>query len=157
MINFSGLQNKWKEIQDDLISFYNDVITVHYETKYSGTSTTFDDFFNESLTPTSPKNMTGVTEINKSNVTITGMVVYNGGFTGQEINRTSIGYFENSDAIIVCKIADAIISGNNIFLGSKYITIAGDSERYILDRFTKDGLGRPYVYNVGIRRTNVGD
>jgi hypothetical protein len=85
------------------------------------------------------------------------MIVYGAGFAGNEINRSSIGYFENSDAIIVCKISDAIVSGKNIFLGSKYITIAGDSERYILDRFTKDGLGRPYVYNVGIRRTNVGD
>lgn len=157
MVNFSGLQVKWQQIQDDLMSFYNNLITVHYETKYSGTSTTFDDFFNESLTPTSPTNMSGITSVNKSDVTITGMVVYGAGFDGKEISRSSIGYFENSDAIIVCKIADATVSGNNIFLGSKYITIDGDSERYILDRFAKDGLGRPYVYNVGIRRTNVGD
>lgn len=157
MINFSGLQNKWIEIQDDLIAFYNDVITIHYETKYSGVSSTFDDFFNEGLNPVSPKTMSGVTSSVKNNVTITGMIVYNGGFSGQEINRNAIGYFENSDAILVCKIADCIISGSNVFLGSKYITIEGDPERYIFDRMTKDGLGRPYVYNVGIRRTNVGD
>lgn len=157
MINFSGLQNKWIQIQDDLISFHNNVITIHYETKYSGTSTSFDDFFNESLDPKTPKVISGVTEINKPSVTITGMVIYNGGFSDKQVDRTSIGYFENSDAIITCKITDCIVSGSNIFLGSKYITILDDTERYIFDRMSKDGLGKPYVYNIGIRRTNVGD
>lgn len=157
MVNFSGLQNKWIQIQDDLISFYNNSITVYYEVKYSGTSSGFDDFYNEGLDPVSPKTMPGITVVPKNSVTITGMVVYNGGLSGKEINRNAIGYFENSDAVLVCKISDCIINNKNIFLGSKYITIDGDPERYIFDRMSKDGLGRPYVYNVGIRRTNVGD
>lgn len=151
MINLSGMQTKWRSLQDDLITFHSDVAHVYGHPSFTGTN--FDDFFNEGNDPQSPSS--GVNRTDPSAVTVTGIMYYEHGLLPSEsIRYYQIGYFIPGDAMFVCKISDATVNGNNIFEGCKFVSV--DGKNYLVDKVGESGLGRPYIYNVLLKKSNIG-
>lgn len=157
MVNFSGLQSKWEAIQNSLFAYHNNIVTIYYPTTYSGSNSSYDGWGGEGLDPNNPMSgISGVVDVTTPPISLSGVIAtYNYGpvITG-DIQHMPVGYFTNQDVILTCKITDVVVSGQNIFEKADYITIDGDSEKYVVSKMRQDGLGKPYVYYIGMNKTN---
>lgn len=149
-MKLSSAITRWQRMQDAMITQCSDVVTIHYPVDYSGSSSSYDSYFNESVDGNNPTTFSGVTPVTRQDVTVTGMM--QGEVVEYDpVNYQFIGRFDPLAALFVCRISDATVDGKCAFGGSEYVTY--DNERYMVDGWQHAGLGDKYIYMVKLRKT----
>lgn len=157
-MNLNKAINIWESTVQELLSFYNDIVEIHYKPERSGIDPTYDSFFNESVDSTNPNNFSNITETEKPPVQVTGKFhsdLYSYSFASNDIEQqTNIGEFQQSDALFTCLYNDAVNNNEFIFDNVDYIISFEDNEKYEIVSVKKRGFKDIYLVDVFLKRTN---
>jgi len=159
-MNLNNSVTAWKTTIASLLAYYNDKVTIHYKPVRSGTSNSFDSFFNEAVDSTDPDNV-GVAETTPASVDIYGKFhtdLYSKFISSNNDDmQIQIGTFEQSDAVFTCLYSDAVkdtSDGSTYFDDANYIYSDKDKTRYEIISIKKRGLTDIFLVDVFLKKTN---
>jgi len=157
----SGLATKWESFVTTFLSESADTVTIYYKTEHSGTSDSYDSFFNESMDSSDPSTISGTTATTPDSVELTGKThldLYGYSLsTSDQVENIGIGLFQNADALFTCLLSSALISdGTNrtVFDNADYVHVDKDNYNYEVVGIKRRGLGDAFLLDVFLKKTN---
>lgn len=156
----SGMSAVWEGFVTDFLTEANDSVIINYKPVRSGSNSSYDSFFNESVDSSDPDDV-GVSEVTPATVSVKGKThldLYGASMSSSEdIQKLGVGSFEQADALFTCLLSVAIVDNDlsrTVFDECDYVDVEKDAGRYEIKSVKRRGMGQAFLIDVFLKKTN---